>query len=98
MTIDKNFINKAIEYIDNEHKNKSDWYVGIATRPKDRLFIDHNVNEHSGKWIYSAQMTEQTARDTEKYLLDNYSFKGGVGGGDRPCYVYVYKITSYTRE
>ncbi|GIW62200.1 MAG: hypothetical protein KatS3mg090_0026 [Patescibacteria group bacterium] len=26
----------------------SDWYVGIATDPRERLFIDHNVDEKNG--------------------------------------------------
>ena len=41
-------------------------------------------------------MTETEARESEKYLLENYNFKGGTGGGDRPVYVYAYAITTNT--
>ncbi len=29
----------------------SDWYVGIASDPRDRLFNDHNVDEQNGFWM-----------------------------------------------
>jgi len=77
---------------------KSKWYVGIATDAQQRLFDDHNVSKDEGKWIYRKATSEQEARDTEKYLLDNYDFKGGTGGGDKPVYVYAYKITANTAE
>lgn len=48
--------------------------------------------------IYQEASSETDARDTETYLLNNYFFKGGTGGGDNPRYVYAYKITLETRE
>jgi hypothetical protein len=76
----------------------SAWYVGIATDAKQRLFDEHNVSEQGGRWIHRTANSELEARDTEKYLLDTYNFKGGPSGGNRPTHVYAYKITSYTRE
>ena len=97
MAINHKIVNDIVNHIGSD--NKSNWYVGIATHPRNRLFNEHNVNEHSGRWIYNTKpMSEIDARDTEKYLLDNYSFRGGTGGGDHPQYVYAYRITSYTRE
>lgn len=78
--------------------NKTNWYVGIAENPKKRLFIEHNVRENGNLWIYYDANSEINARDTEKYLLERYSFKGGVGGGIHPTYVYAYKITPYTKK
>ena len=77
---------------------KSNWYVGIATDVKDRLFSDHNVDEKNGSWIFRKAASEKEARDIEQSLLDNYSFKGGTGGGGNPQHVYAYQITSSTRE
>ena len=96
MSQNNDFIKSTLKHIGND--DKSTWYVGIATFPKDRLFKDHNVNEQKGSWIYSTQMTEQDARDTEEYLLKEYPFKGGTGGGNNPRYVYAYKITSTTKQ
>lgn len=96
MAINDVHVTVILDYIGTD--DKSDWYVGIATYPKERLFKDHNVNEN-GKWIYNrVPMSETDARDTEAYLLKTYPFKGGVGGGDNPRYVYAYKITSKTKQ
>jgi len=35
-------------YIQNNGGAYSDWYVGIASDPKERLFTDHNVSEKGG--------------------------------------------------
>ena len=77
----------------------SNWYVGIASDPKDRLFNDHNVNEKPGIWIFQECENDSVARDIEKYFVDTMKTKGGSGGGDEDSiYVYAYKITSTTKE
>lgn len=79
--------------------NTSGWYVGIATDVKQRLFGDHNVQENGvAGWIYRQASCEKDCRDTESHLLEKYRFKGGTGGGDKPAYLYAYKITSSTVE
>ena len=40
----------------------SEWYVGIATDVRQRLFGDHNVDEHRGYWIYGQASSEAVAR------------------------------------
>ena len=97
MAVNYKIVNDIVEHVDSD--SKSNWYVGIATHPRNRLFIEHNVSEYSGKWIYNTNpMSEIDARDTEKHLLDNYSFRGGPGGGDHPQYLYAYKITPWTKQ
>jgi len=76
----------------------SKWYAGIATDPRDRLFVDHNVDEENGTWAYETCATSDGARNVEKALLD-LGCQGGDGGGDsstKSCYVYL--ITSQTRK
>ncbi len=66
------------------------WYVGIATDPKDRLFKDHNVDKSQDQWAYSKADTEEIARSVEKRFLDA-GCDGGPGGGDTGSkLVYVY--------
>ena len=96
MAVNKKIVTDVLNYIGAEAK--SGWYVGIATNAKNRLFQDHKVDEKNGYWIYQEASSETDARDTETYLLNNYFFKGGTGGGDNPRYVYAYKITLETRE
>ena len=75
-----------------------DWYVGIASNPRDRLFNDHNVDEKGGSWIYKDAGSESAARQVESYFIDK-GCKGGGGGGDASTrYVYAYRITSTTKE
>lgn len=96
MAINDAHVSTIIDYIGNE--NKSNWYVGIATHPQERLFVDHNVNK-AGRWIFNRYpMSEVDARDTEAYLLKIYPFRGDVGGGDHPQYVYAYKTTPWTKQ
>ena len=74
---------------------KSNWYVGIATEPRSRLFNDHHVDEDRGCWAFCTALDESTARDVEKKLLE-LGFDGGPGGGDVPIYVYAFHKESYT--
>lgn len=79
--------------------NYSDWYVGIATDPKNRLFNNHNVDEKNGAWIYREAENSSSARDIENYFVNTLKTGGGTGGGDYSSqYVYAYKKTSYTNE
>jgi len=96
MAVNYKIVNDIVNHIGSD--NKPNWYVGIATNPRNRLFDDHCVDQAHGAWIYRDASSEADARDTEAYLLEEYSFRGDVGGGNRPTYVYAYKITSYTKQ
>jgi len=78
--------------------NYSDWYVGIAANPEQRLFNDHGVNKNSDAWIWIRAASSDDARAAEKSLLA-LGMTGGRGGGDddSDC-VYAYRITSTTKE
>lgn len=90
-------INEIIAYIRENGGIYSDWYVGIAADPRDRLFNNHGVMEKGGSWIYCPCETSNDARSVEKYFLDRLNAKGGSGGGDYTTKsVYAYRITSYT--
>lgn len=91
-------IDKINTYVEKNNSRHSNWYVGIATNPEERLFSDHNVDKTYGKWIYILADSEQIARDAEADLLNKYGYSGGPGGGDHPKYVYSYLKNSNTRE
>lgn len=76
----------------------SDWYVGIASDPRSRLFNDHAVSETSGNWIFRQCQSSEDARTVETRFL-GLGMRGGTGGGDDSSdHVYSYKITRTTRE
>lgn len=77
----------------------SNWYVGIAKDPKERLFKDHNVDEKNGSWIYRKAESREVAERIEKYFIEVHGTQGNPGGGsDETTFVYAYKVTDSTRE
>ncbi len=101
MAQDKLTIIKEIkEFIIRESGSFHDWYVGIATNPRERLFTGHNVNEKVGPWIFREAIGSFIARKVEEYFVDTLSTDGGTGGGDDATtkYVYAYLKTSSTKE
>ena len=76
----------------------SAWYVGISSDPNDRLLSGHNATSEHNAALYWDATNEETARVIEDHFLDK-GCQGGTGGGDASSrYVYVYKVTSLTRE
>ena len=89
-------ISDVKNYIGN---NFSNWYIGIAADPRQRLFVDHNVDEKNGNWIFSKAQSSDEARDIEMYFIDNLRTKGDSGGGDDTTeFVYAYFTTPTTQE
>lgn len=85
-----NYINK------HEQPSLRNWYVGIASNVKDRLFGDHRVNEDGGLWAHSPADSSSIAREVEADLLAK-GLDGGTGGGDdSTTTVYVYLKTGST--
>ena len=91
-------ISEIKSYVSEHGGDYSDWYVGIASKPKDRLFSDHNVSEEKGSWIWMRCTSSDVARAVEKHFLA-LGMQGGSGGGDDDSdFVYAYKVTSATKE
>lgn len=85
-------------YINQRAGSLRDWYVGIASDARKRLFNDHAVNEKSDLWIFRTAESSNVARDVEDYFLRRGA-QGGPGGGDGDTdMVYAYRINSHTRE
>lgn len=90
-------IQEIDNYISKRGGGYSDWYVGIASDPHDRVFNDHNVDKNNDAWIIRDCGSEVAARKVEKYFLDR-GCDGGTGGGDNSTtYAYAYKKNTHTR-
>ena len=80
---------EIVAFMKEQDRAYSDWYCGIASDPKDRLFREHNVSKDDG-WIYRQCTSDVTARAVEEALLE-LGCDGGRGGGDETTvYVYAY--------
>ena len=92
--------NEIMNQVNSEGGPYSSWYVGIASDPRQRLFGDHSVPRENSWWIFREAFSEEDARITETFLLENYGFDGGSSGGDSNTrYVYAYKkIPGVTRQ
>lgn len=80
----------------------SDYYVGVAADPKDRLKNGHGVDTDAGAaathWRYDTAFTSDIARRVEQHFIAQ-RMQGGPGGGDATSTaVYIYKTTASTRE
>lgn len=86
------------QHMSNNGGRGSQWYVGIATNARDRLFQDHNVREKGDAWIFRQAQSSQAAREVEKALVERHGTDGGAGGGDSSTdKVYAYKKDSHTK-
>jgi len=91
-------ISEIEAYLANNGGSYSQWYVGIAADPRERLFSSHAVKEKGDAWIYHRCTSSGVARLVEKCFLA-LGMKGGSGGGDDNSeYVYAYKIAGHTIE
>lgn len=96
--IDQTIVGEIRAHVSREGSEYRRWYCGIATDPAKRLFNDHCVPKENAWWIHRRAQSEQSARDTEAYLL-GLGFAGGSSGGDSSTiFVYAYKILNSTVE
>jgi hypothetical protein len=72
------------------------WYVGIAAKPDERVFVQHKVMKGKDLYTFDDALTEDDARAIEKYFHD-LGCQGGGGGGDASTtWVYAYLISHRT--
>ena len=74
-----------------------EFYIGITNDPQRRL-AEHNVDPHTGRFVWYEATNKTTAQTVEEYFLSK-GMKGDTGGGQlNSTYVYCYEITPYTRQ
>ena len=97
--IDQAIISDIVSFISRWGGGYSDWYAGIASSPRERLFNDHNVNEQTEGWIYRDALNSNSARATEDHLVNTLGMDGNTGGGDNTTrFIYAYRKSAHTIE
>jgi len=92
-------VNEIIAHVHSQGGKYPEWYCGIASDAKDRLFNGHNVSEKYGHWIFRNFGSSEVARSVEKYFIESLGFDGGSGGGSlSTVFVYAYRKTIDTVE
>ena len=99
VTVEAEVYNRIVAFITNSGIPFPSWYVGIASKPRDRLFIEHLVSETEGIWIIKDARLEEIARDVEESLIETHGTQGRPGRGKgSPTYVYAYVVTDITLQ
>lgn len=76
----------------------SEFYVGIAADPVDRLTNGHGCDASTPHIYWTQPFYSTTVRAIEKFFHDKGAQGAGGGGDFNTCYIYVYKITPQTRQ
>ncbi len=71
-------------YINGNGGQFSQWHAGISSDPRQRLFNDHNVDEHRDAWAYDFCPSDSDARAVEEALIHTGCKGGGGGATPRP--------------
>jgi hypothetical protein len=99
LKVTQDIVNEIREFVSRNNR-PINCYVGITHDPTKRIFEDHNVNVNNinGYRFYNC-FSSIVARDIEKYFTQEIGTKGNLGGGDDSAkYIYIYRITSDTKE
>ncbi len=83
-------------HIDKSGKPYSQWYAGITSNLKERLYEGHGVPEKNAWYVSRRADSSNAARHAEAALL-KLGCDGGSGGGDQSAQVvYAYLKTPAT--
>ena len=101
---EKEIIREITEFVDKQtglfrslFKRYKHLYIGITNNIDRRLFGDHCVDPNLDDYIFFRAYNRKVAGRIEKHFL-NIGLDGGPGGGKNAVFVYVYRISSWTKQ
>lgn len=74
----------------------NEWYVGLASDPRQKLFVTHNVSEKFDAWMYRQASSAEVALSVTKTLLDIGCVGDSSSDDDGARTVYIYHTTWIT--
>jgi hypothetical protein len=100
LSLENHIIIQEIEqYITNFGGHYPDWYVGISSNPKNRLFQDHHVHVEDDLWIHKlANSLDDVKKIKDHFHNIRHADGPREGGNNTTLYIYAYKKTKNTRQ
>lgn len=93
-----NIITSIDGFIAKNGSYYSEFYVGIASDPINRLTSGHGLDGTIPHIYTTKPIFSEMVREMEKHFLGK-GCRGGAGGGDdKTTFLYVYKMTNRTRQ
>ena len=97
VTVEEEVNLRVVSYMEKSGIPISSWYVGVASKPKDRLFLEHLVSETEGLWIIKDAVSEEAAREVERSIVEKNKTQGHPGSEKgSPRYAYAFVVTKIT--
>lgn len=87
-----------LAFIKENGGNFSDWYIGIAADPKNKLMAEHRVDRDKDAWTYKQALTFQACRTVQRFFQDKLNMDGEPllrADEDTDC-VYLFKKNERT--
>lgn len=90
---------EMISYIKEFGADFSQWYVGIANRPKEKMQHEHGVDENEDIWLYKQAVSFAACKTVQRYFIEKLQTDGKLvheGNDDTDC-IYLYRKSIRTR-
>ena len=85
-------VKDILSYIFENDFQLSEWYVGIASNPREKLFQEHNVMEDSDLWIIRAAESITSAKSIAYHIISRYGTDGLLkSNSETSKFVYAFK-------
>jgi hypothetical protein len=98
MYAEQQIMNQVVTHMGKYGGKYQDWYAGVAADPKAKLFNDHCVKETEDAWICRQCVSNNAAREIERYFVKKGCKGGPVDEEQSARFIYAYMIQSHTRQ
>lgn len=91
-------IGDITKHIQTRGGSYRDWYVGIGSDARDRLFTTHEVRQKTDRWILRRADSPEAAREVAAYFTGTLAADGQADATDGAAdAVYAYRKSAHTR-
>lgn len=71
-----------------------EWYVGLASNIRKKLFEEHKISEENGRWIYQTLANKEIAKEIKQHFV-SLGLKSEDSNDDQSGnIIFIYKIAT----